>query len=68
MIIMCSTWESIMRTIIDHHFPLKWKWIRKKMHPWLDSNVLRIMRSRDQVHEKAKGYGLLEDWTEYRKL
>ena len=51
---MCSTWESLMRTIIDRHFPSKRKRVRKKTHPWLDSNVLRIMRSRDRVHKKAK--------------
>lgn len=65
---MCSMWELFMRIIIDCYFFFKWKWIRKKMYLWFDSNVLRIMRLCDWVYKKVKWYGLLEDWIEYRKL
>ena len=65
---MCSAWESLMKSLIDHHFPLKKKRIRKQTHPWLDSTVLKVMRTRDQVHKRAKTSLLSSDWNEYKLL
>ena len=51
---MCSAWESLMKSSIDQHFPLKRKRIRNKTHPWLDNTILKLMRTRNQVHKKSK--------------
>ena len=37
---MYSVWESLFKSLIDSHFPLKRKRLRKQTHPWLDSTVL----------------------------
>jgi hypothetical protein len=34
---MCSVWESLMKSLIDQHFSLKRKRIRKQTHSWLDA-------------------------------
>ncbi|XP_028405309.1 uncharacterized protein LOC114527813 [Dendronephthya gigantea] len=65
---MCTVWESLIKSLIDLHFPLKRKRMRKKTHPWLDNTVPTLMRTRDQVHKKAKKSGLPQDWSEYRRL
>ena len=56
------------QSLIDHHFPLKKKRIRNQTHPWLDSTVLKLMRTRDQAHKRAKTYRLSSDWNEYKLL
>ena len=65
---MCSVWESLMKSLVGQHFPLKRKRIRRQTHPWLDSTTLKLMRTRDQMHKKAKRPGLSQDWNEYRRL
>ncbi len=65
---ICFVWESLMKSVIEQHFPLKRKRIRKQTHPWLNSEVLRLMRTRDQTHKKAVKSGLTSDWVEYRCL
>lgn len=65
---MCSAWESQIKSLIDHHFPLKKKCIRKQTHPWLDSTVLKLMRKHDQVHKRAKTSRLSSDWNEDKLL
>ena len=49
---MCSAWESLMKSLIDHHFSLKKKRIRKQTHPWLDSTVLKL---REHATKYTKG-------------
>jgi len=51
---MCSAWESLMKSLIDQHFPLKKKHIHRQTHPWLENSVLRLMRMRDQIHKRAR--------------
>lgn len=50
---MCSARESLMKSLIDQHFPLNKKHIQKQTHPWLDGTVLKLMRTRDQVHKRG---------------
>ena len=57
-----------MKSLIDQHFPVRRKHIRRQTHPWLDSTILKFMRDRDQVHKKAKKFGLKQDWDEYKRL
>ena len=54
--------------VMDRHFPMKRKRIRRSTHPWLDGTVLRQMRHRDMVHKKAVRSGCISDWNEYKHL
>ena len=65
---MYSAWECLFKSLIDSHFPIKRKRLRKQTHPWLDNSVLRMMRTRDKAHKKAIRTGLTEDWQKYRRL
>ena len=42
--------------------------IRRQTHPWLDSSVLRLMRTRVQIHKRARKSRLFLDWNEYKSL
>ena len=61
-------WTQHFTSILDKHFPTRRKRIRQKTHPWLDSNILSLMRRRDHVHKRAKQSGDNESWTLYRHL
>ena len=65
---MYSAWECLFKSLIDSHFPIKRKRLRKQTHPWSDNSVLRMMRNRDKAHKKAIRTGLTEDWQKYRRL
>ena len=65
---MYSARECLFKSLIDSHFPIKSKRLRKQTHPWLDNSVLRMMRTRDKTHKKAIRTGLTEDWQKYRRL
>ena len=65
---MCSAWESLTKSLIGRHFLLKKKRIRKQTYPWLDRTVLKVMRTRDHVHKRAKTPRLSSDWNEYKLL
>ena len=65
---MSSAWDLLMKSLIEQHFPLRRKRIQKQTHPWLNGEVLRLMRARDQVHKKAVKSGLTCDWKEYKHL
>lgn len=57
-----------IKSLIDQHFPLKKKRIRRQTHPRLDSSVLKLMRTRDQVHKRASKSRLSSDWNAYKSL
>lgn len=57
-----------MKSLIDHRFSWKTKRIRKQIHPFLDSTVLKLMRTRDQAHKRAKTSRLSSYWNEYKFL
>ena len=61
---MCSPWELLMKSLIDQLFLPKKKHIRRQAHPWLDSIVLKLMKTRDQVYRREKKSQLSLDWNE----
>ncbi len=63
-----SIWYSIFMSIINHHAPVKTKRIRGASVPWLDSEILKLMRQRDRVHKIAKQTGLQIHWDSYKNL
>ena len=61
-------WLKHFQNNLDKYFPIKKKRIRQKTHPWLDNNILKLMRRRDQEHNRAKRTGDEDKWALYRQL
>ena len=49
-----SIWHSTFMSIINHHAPMKSKRIRGNALPWLDGEIIQLMRQRDRAHKIAK--------------
>ena len=53
-------WESTIAAInelVENRFPKSTKKIRHKTHPWICTDLLRLMRKRDRVHKQAINSG-----------
>ena len=55
-------------SIINHHAPMKSKRIRGNALPWLDREIIKLMRQRDRAHKIAKRSGSQNNWYVYKKL
>ena len=54
--------------ILNKHAPLKKKRVKNKESPWINDNILQIIRERNKQKQKAKETNLDADWKLYRKL
>ena len=63
-----SIWHSTFMSIINHHAPMKCKRIRGNSLPWLDGEIIQLMRQRDRAHKIAKCSGSQNNWDVYKKL
>ena len=63
-----SIWHSTFMSIINHHAPMKSKRIRGNALPWLDGEIIQLMRQRDRAHKIAKRSGSQNNWDVYKKL
>ena len=63
-----SIWHSMSMSIINRHAPMKSKRIRGNELPWLDGEIIQLMRQRDRAHKIAKRSGSQNDWEVYKKL
>ena len=61
-------WHSTFMSIINHHAPTKSKRIRGYSLPWLDGEIIKLMRQRDRAHKIAKRSGSQNNWDVYKKL
>ena len=61
-------WHSVFMRIINFHAPIKTKRIRGTPLPWLDGDILQLMRQRDHAHKTAKRSGSQIHWDVYKKL
>ena len=61
-------WHSTFMSIINHHAPMKSKHIRGNALPWLDGEIIQLMRQRDRAHKIAKRSGSQNKWDVYKKL
>ena len=62
--------EEKLMALIDKHAPLKKQRIRKQESPWMNSNIIELIRKRNLSNKhaitcKSKLDG---DWREYRSL
>ena len=62
-----SIWHSTFMSIINHHAPMKCKRIRGNSLPWLDGEIIQLMRQRDRAHKIAKWSGSQNNWDVYTK-
>ena len=53
--------------ILQSEAPMRFMQMKAKYANWLDDEMLRNMKHRDSVREKARQTGIDEDWTTYRK-
>ena len=57
-----SIWHSTFMSIINHRAPMKSKRIRGNALPWLDEEIIQLMRQRDRAHKIAKRSGSQNNW------
>ena len=55
-------------SIINHHAPTKSKRISGNSLPWLDGEIIKLMRQRDRAQKIAKRSGSQNNWDVYKKL
>ena len=60
--------EKTLLSILDKHAPVRKKRIKKKESPWINNDVLLLIRQRNDQKKKAKQTGDSEDWKRYREL
>ena len=61
-------WEKLFTPIMDDFFPVKRKRIRKNTHPWVNSDILSLMRNRDRARKKALKSKSVDDFGVYKRL
>ena len=59
-------WQSLLCKVVDKHIPKKVKRVRGTPSPWLNSNILNHMSTRDFLHRKAIRSSLKSDWDTYK--
>lgn len=59
--------QSLFTSVLNEHFPICRKHVRKSTYTWLDKSILFMMRRRDKYHKKAKEFNRSSDWRKYRR-
>ena len=60
--------EEKLMALIDKHSPLKKQRIRKQESPWMNSDIIELIRKRNLSKKHAIKSKLDGDWREYRGL
>ena len=60
--------EKLFTPIIDQFFLWKRKQIRKNTHPWINGDILLLIRNRDRARKKALKTKLEVDFHIYNRL
>ena len=60
--------EEKLMALIDKHAPLKKQRIRKQESPWMNSDIIELIRKRNLSKKHAIKSKLDGDWREYRRL
>ena len=47
-----ENWNTFFINNLNKHFPVRRKRTQQKLHLWLNSSILRLMRRRDHVHKR----------------
>ena len=54
--------------VLDKHAPMKKRLKRNKSNPWMNTDIKKLMLSRDALRQKAIKSGHITDWDEYRSM
>ena len=60
--------EELFTNIADKHAPMKTKRVRKKQSPWLNDDIIALMRERDRLKKAAIKSGSNASWSAYRSM
>ena len=60
--------EELFTNITDKHAPMKTKCVRKKQSPWLNDDIIALMRERDRLKKAAIKSGSNASWSAYRSM
>ena len=61
-------WETMLLEVVNRHMPLKTRRVRKTPSPWMNSNIIHLMKHRDKMKLKAKRKNDDELWKQYKHL
>ena len=64
---MWTTFKTTVNSAVDKHVPTKMTSTRQT-HPWVNTNLQRLMRRKLRAHQKAKRSKQARDWERYKKL
>ena len=62
-----SCFEKDLLKEIDKHAMLRRKRIKKKESPWINDDIVQLIRDRNKLKQKAKRSQTLDDWNEYKR-
>ena len=60
-------WEKLFTPVMNEYFPIKKKRIRRNSHPWVNREILIMMRNRDRLRKIALKSGLNNDYKLYKQ-
>ena len=63
-----AKFENVIHKVIDKHAPLRKKRIKKKESPWINDQIINLIRGRDIQKSFAKKSCLPDDWQKYRSI
>lgn len=59
-------WKSFFLECLDRHAPLIYKSIKQNSIPWINSDIKKLMRSRDFHKKRAKKYNSQIHWDKFK--
>ena len=63
-----SVWEKMLLEVVNRHMPMKTRRVRKKPSPWMNSEILSLMKQRDKAKLKAKKRNSDDFWKIYKRM
>ena len=61
-------WKSVLLNILDRHAPLVRCRVRSESLPWINADIRKLMRKRNQIRSRASRIGSDELWNSYRNV
>ena len=64
----CDNFYHVILKLIDKHAPSRKCRIKNKVSPWMTTEILTLIRERNELKLKARKSHNEEDWTAYKTL
>ena len=65
---MWLAWKDTFNNVCDGHAPLRSFRVKDNTHPWVNSDIVAKMKTRDKLHKKALDSNDDKSFNEYRRL